>query len=465
MQADVFNIYDHHHDIADIKKHAVSWMFRRESLAEQVRIQILMQSMLPGLKDRLLWDRNAIDAWKVRQLGILVDWAFQTVPFYRDVYGKSGYQMGAIRSLQDFATLPCLSRSQIIGNFPEQIISSQFNKDTCRWLSSSGSSGQPVQLVMQQDRTEMDTLHRVRMFEQMNGQSLPRDKWIYNINHAVWWHTSFNGDSPVFSVNQKCPLEAVLLHLSKLRPCFLSSITSYVELMASAGVNLAKYGIKTVATNSETSSAKQRRQWGKALGVTICDEYSSEEAGLLAHECPYGYYHLIEDDTHLEVIETDQSGLGRVIVTDLWNVAMPIIRYDQGDYSSFENSALACPCGNHFRRINAVAGRIDEAFESRNGKILPGILLEATENYLSHDDSGLAEYRVTQLELDLVEVSFVLNKGFQTPSVAIVEQFRIVLAELFGHNVQLQLKEVVQIADVSRNKRKVLINSLGRVSA
>lgn len=458
----VFDTYKHHHEIDDIKKYAVAWMFREESLAEQLRIQALIQSQLPGLRQRLSWERQVLDAWKLRQLRIVVDWAFKTVPFYHEIYRTAGYECGGIRSFADFEALPVLTRNQIIENFPGNIVSSQYDKANCRWLSSSGSSGYPVQLIMQQDRTELDTLHRLRMFEQMHGQLLSKDDWIYNVNHAVWWHTSFNGEYPVFSVNQKCPLDSVLAHLKKLRPSFMSAITSYVELMASAGVNLAEFGIKTVATNSETSSVKQRRMWEQQLGVVVCDEYSSEEAGLLAHECRHGYYHLIEDDTYLEINNPDKNGYGSVLATDLWNFAMPIIRYNQGDFASHKDGDEKCGCGNNFRRIKEVAGRIDEAFESRNGKVLPGILLEATENFLSHDDSGMAEYRVIQIAIDTIEIIYVKHPEHPTFSRSLIEGFRSILSDLFGHYVQLELKQVLYIDDVERNKRKVLINNLGK---
>ena len=171
----------------------LKWIYSwPENRAEGLRIQSLINSQMQMLNQRSKWGRIEFEKWKIRQLGILVDWAFETTEIYRQKYEESGYKKGEIRSPDDFSNLPNLNRNEIVDSFPDRIVSKNYDSKKCKWYFSSGSSGSPVQLIADPERSEIDTLHRHRMFESMAGQHFPKDRWIYNINHAHWWHTSFN---------------------------------------------------------------------------------------------------------------------------------------------------------------------------------------------------------------------------------------------------------------------------------
>lgn len=439
----------------NIEKHRLKWGFSiPEKRAFSMMIQAQKNSLLKSFHDRSMWSKQRLEEWKVAQIRNLVDWAFETTDFYREKYSKAGYEPGAICSLEDFAELPSLTREEIVGAFPDLIVSREIDIKTCRWFFSSGSSGTPVQLVGNQERTVLDTLHRHRTFERMTVKGhFAKDRWLYNINHAHWWHVSFNGDHPVFSVSQRCPLEDILLHMEKLRPVFVSSITGVVQKMAEWGVDLSKYGVEGVSTNSETSTAEQRRQWSQILGVPVCDEYSSEEAGLLASECCAGGYHLIEDDTHVELADQDTDGYGRVLATDLWNFAMPTIKYEQGDYARLSGRET-CACGSCFKQIDGVQGRIDEAFVKKDGgRVMPSQMLVIAEELLS--TSGMDTYQVVQKRVDKVEVKY---RG-ESSGILLKNQWKLFSIEMnviFGYPVDVNFIEI-PLGQPIPHKRKLFV--------
>ena len=61
--------------------------------------------------------------------------------------------------------------------------------------------------------------------------------------------------------------------------------------------------------------------------------------GIIALQCPSGgLYHLQSESVHVEIL--DEAGrpcapgeIGRVIVSPLHNFAMPLLRYESGDYA------------------------------------------------------------------------------------------------------------------------------------
>lgn len=79
-----------------------------------------------------------------------------------------------------------------------------------------------------------------------------------------------------------------------------------------------------------------------ALGIPIVETYADEEAGTLAHQRLHGNnFYLNHADYVFECLkmDSDESAeygeLGRIVLTDLYNYAFPMIRYDTGDTAIF----------------------------------------------------------------------------------------------------------------------------------
>jgi phenylacetate-CoA ligase len=77
-------------------------------------------------------------------------------------------------------------------------------------------------------------------------------------------------------------------------------------------------------------------------------------------ECPEsGLLHVMEENLIVEVLDADGKDckpgeIGRVVITDLFNSAAPIIRYDIGDYAEVGEP---CTCGRHLLTLKKVLGR------------------------------------------------------------------------------------------------------------
>ena len=94
--------------------------------------------------------------------------------------------------------------------------------------------------------------------------------------------------------------------------------------------------------------------------VPLVDMYSSQEVGYIALECPdRDAYHVQCENVLVEVV--DEAGhacqpgeIGRLLVTTLHNFAMPLIRYDIGDYAEVGE---ACECGRGLPVLKRIVGR------------------------------------------------------------------------------------------------------------
>ncbi|MBR0671364.1 phenylacetate--CoA ligase family protein [Neoroseomonas soli] len=164
------------------------------------------------------------------------------------------------------------------------------------------------------------------------------------------------------SLNVTTPVAQQLEWLVRQDPDYLLSHPSILARLAAAareaGVRLPR--LRQVIAISETLRPEVRTAIEAAWGVPVVDVYSSREAGYLALQCPdHPHFHIQSEGLRVEVV--DEAGrpcaageTGRVLVTPLHNLAMPLIRYDIGDAAEV---GPPCPCGRGLPVLTRILGR------------------------------------------------------------------------------------------------------------
>jgi phenylacetate-coenzyme A ligase PaaK-like adenylate-forming protein len=119
-----------------------------------------------------------------------------------------------------------------------------------------------------------------------------------------------------------------------------------------------------------------------AWGIEASEFWGCSE-GTYAFPCGVGEgFHVADDLVILEPADADGNVVPygqpaeRLLLTNLYNLAQPLIRYDLVDAVTMTDEP--CPCGCAHRRITAIHGRIDGAFEYENGAVVPRAALEQT---------------------------------------------------------------------------------------
>lgn len=194
----IYDVKQRHFDIPAIRTHMNLPPLAPETLACQRGMLSMWSAEKDAFYKRIFWDAEKLARWKLAKLATLVDFAFHTSPFYRHLYHAVGYAPGDIRSYADFERLPVITKDDVIANFPDGMPSETYKLDECRWMSTSGSSGKQIQIVLPQRRADLDVLFKYRMFEFMGGFRLAPTQWLYNIHFCLWWHTSGRQLSRIF---------------------------------------------------------------------------------------------------------------------------------------------------------------------------------------------------------------------------------------------------------------------------
>ncbi|WP_157654773.1 phenylacetate--CoA ligase family protein [Burkholderia ubonensis] len=454
----IYDTQSHHGGIPQIMRQAV---LNEYSQADTAFMQMAALSHWWQHRDALLAaPYTPVQQIREQQLALirtLVDYAFSNVEFYRNLYGASGYTLGALQSWNDFAALPIVSKKAIAEQkFGATLVNGadHIAKFSTR---SSGSSGVPMTTWLDQSDVIRDFAEQTRFLHEATMGSLTPQDWIYTLHHGGFWYSSILGRYRVFRLMDLEQVDGLVAHWLKLKPRVLTTLPSYLPMLATIG-SLRRYGIGVVTTNSEMSSREERDRYSRLFDVPVLDEYSSEEIGFMATECLNGRHHVVEDGVYMEIANADSDGVGHVVVTDLGNYLMPLIRYDHGDLARLSNAP--CSCGRSFRGLDALHGRRDDALIAADGRYVPtASVMAVCDALLTDERSGMSEYRLVQCSAARIDLHYVPSPGgaFNTDAALAALEGR--LSHLVGQRVELKAQRHDVLPTLPNYKRRILLRT------
>ncbi|MBR8127415.1 phenylacetate--CoA ligase family protein [Burkholderia ambifaria] len=454
----IYDTQSHHGGITQIMRQAV---LNEYSQADTAFMQMAALSHWWQHRDALLAAPYApVEQIRAQQLILIrtiVDYAFTNVEFYRNLYSASGYTLGALQSWNDFAALPIISKKEITDHaFGMTLVdgSDHIAKFSTR---SSGSSGIPMTTWLDQNDVIRDFAEQTRFLHEATKGSLTPQDWIYTLHHGGFWYSSVLGKYRVFRLMDLEHVDGLVAHWRKLSPRILTTLPSYLPMLAAIGP-LRPYGIEAVTTNSEMSCREERDRYSQLFDVPVLDEYSSEEIGLMATECLDGRHHVVEDGVYMEIADADHDGVGRVIVTDLGNYLMPLIRYDHGDLARLSDKP--CSCGRSFRGLDALHGRQDDALITTDDRYVPtASVMAACDALLTDERSGMREYRLIQCSATQIDLHYVMSPGGTVDTDAVVSALESRLSHLIGHRIELKAQCHEALPTLPSYKRRILLRT------
>jgi phenylacetate-coenzyme A ligase PaaK-like adenylate-forming protein len=167
-------------------------------------------------------------------------------------------------------------------------------------------------------------------------------------------------------LDARAPIDELCAAIDRFRPDALIGYPSVLALLAleqlEGRLNVAP---RTVSTTSEVRTPEMTERIRTAWGAEPFDVYGITEAGIFAVDCEHhAGKHLFEDLAFVEVVDEagravpDGEPGARLLVTNLFNRTLPLIRYELDDLVTL--SPEPCPCGRPLRVIAALEGRSDD---------------------------------------------------------------------------------------------------------
>ena len=379
--------------------------------------------------------RQELTEMQFRQLRSLVGHALKSVPFYQERLAHMSRNDVEALDPESWRALPILTREDIQGAGEalqsEKVPSSHGKTGE---IYTVGATGKPVRVV----RSQLWSYYRaaVTMRDHLwHGRDLAGKlavirepnygKHLYpsGTNAAGWSQITreiFN-NGPGVALNINTPVPMMARWLERQNPDYILTYPSIAGEIADycRRNDILLPRLKQVETNSELVTEELRAACREAWGVPLIDLYSSREAGYLALECPQRpHYHVQSECVYLEVLDDDgrpcrPGEVGRVVITALHNLVMPLIRYEIGDLAEV---GKACACGRGLPVLNRIIGRRQNKVLMANGDSRRPVL--TTESIAALlEIAPIQQFQFAQVGREAMEARLVIERPLEWPEV------------------------------------------------
>jgi phenylacetate-coenzyme A ligase PaaK-like adenylate-forming protein len=350
------------------------------------RVQRLAAVMLA----REHWPKERLKAYQQERLRSLVRHAVGACSYYREAIGSDPDGDFNLNEL------PVLTKETLAAEFDgivtdrrvtlagaeEHLASARAAEPLFgeyRVVGSGGTSGQRSIAVYDQIAWEISLAAVLRL---MAVQEISPDARVIGIGAPTPLHMTNRIFSELRAGRPGAPRLAVTTPIAEVvdalnayRPEVIITYPSFIRRLAEeqqAGHLHVSPG--KVCSVAETLTQDVRALAYETWGAIVLNGYGATEVNVIAAECPWRTgLHVFDDLLIVEVVDEKNRPVpaGRighkVLVTNLFNRALPLIRYELADLATVNFSP--CPCGRTHLRLGSLKGRREDmlTLPARNG--------------------------------------------------------------------------------------------------
>lgn len=374
----------------------------------------------------------------------IVAYANDNCTYYRRRFAEMGFN-GTFESWDDFRRLPQLSKQDVRENV-DGLISRQFARGDLVEARTGGSTGTSLTIFADRSCQEM-----------RNAAAMRSDRWAgWDIGMkvaAIW------GNPPVADTLKKKLRNLLLdrfIYLDTMniddasvrvfverwrreRPQVIFGHSHSLFILASL---LQQMGVSDVRPRGIISTSMQllepeRQVIERVFRCRATNRYGCEEVSLISCQCErHEGLHLNVDHVLVEFLREDgtQAEPGEeadIVVTELINRGMPLIRYRVGDMGILGDHA--CSCGRGLPVMSRVTGRRADFLKRRDGSLVAGVsLVERTLTAIP----GIQQMQLVQDRIDTVEARVVKDERFDDAAArALADE----LQSVFGPGMSIRI--------------------------
>lgn len=406
-----------------------------------------------------------VRADQLRRLQAIVRQAYEHTPFYAERFREAGIVPEEIRTLEDLARLPILTKDDIRAH-RERMLADNVPREKLVPKKTSGSTGVSLDLLVDEESQQWKRACAVR-HDQWTGWRLGEKVG------AVWgnpeYKKSWRGYVRNFLLERFTYLDTLKMdegamerfyrQIRRRRPTLLFGHAHSLYLFARY---LKKTGRDDIRPKGIVSTAMmlhdfERQVIEAVFGCPVTNRYGCEEVSLIACECrAHKGLHLNMDTLVVEFIRDGRAALpgepGAIVVTDLTNRAMPFIRYKVGDVGV--PSERVCSCGCTYPLIEGIEGRIADYVVTPDGDYISGISL--TENF-AMCLTGVKQLQIVQEKIDHLLFRLVRGEDFHE---GVVPRIAELVRMRFGTKMNHAVEFVETIPQEASGKYRFCISKL-----
>ncbi len=421
--------------------------------------------------DRSQWlDRRSLEARQWADLLRILEYAYHHCEFYRESWDQLGLSPKELTSYEDFVGWPLLTRDTI----REQ----RTRLQTCASIkriakSTGGSTGHPLEFDIDPGSSDRRTAMSMRGYDWAGcGPGVRRLLiWGANLNPAgsdrsmkERWHDRFHHQLHLncfdFATDKMlAQFRAMQRFQPKAIVAYTNPLYEFARYLESH--DLRPSGVGSIVVGAEKLYDFQRTLIERVFRAPVFETYGSREFMLIGAECErHSGMHLSMENLFVEIVDDDgrptpAGNVGNVVITDLFNRAMPFIRYVNGDQAIA--GFAQCECGRGLPLLQQVVGRRLDLVNTMVGETIPGEFFP----HLFKDYPWIRRFQVQQRRLEEIEIRVVTEPSTTDASWGSLKDR---LDEQIGRLIHVRLEAVAEIPLTPAGKLQVVVNHLANAS-
>lgn len=356
----------------------------------------------------------------------------------------------------------------IIRNNRDAFLSEIFDKKNLFQMATSGSTGTPF--ICYQDKVKKRRVNAEIIYYS--------EKVGYSVGRNLIFLRAMTNKSKKTKLQQWIQNET-LINISELDDTKIEKIlTNIVEISKNGSTILAyastydalkdyflRYGndlvkeanIVGMISSSEMLYDETRNIMKEAFNCKVFSRYSNQENGVIGQDENNNNVFLLNEANYIvEILDFEvdmpvpDGKVGRIVITDLYNFAMPMIRYDTGDIGSI---VQVISNGKVKRAISNFGGRkIDVVYDSCGNRLSPHII---TNNFWEF--SEIKQFQFIQKDKKTYLIKINIHNGFDK-----IDKIEFMLKRLLGEDANITVEIVSDMPELASGKRKYVVNEINQ---
>jgi phenylacetate-CoA ligase len=365
------------------------------------------QDALLFLRESEQWSEDALIEYQGKRLRRLIQHSYTKVPYYRDLFARTGLIPSDITTVDDLQNIPCLTK-ELVRKHKRTLIASNVRRLHPEPELTSGSTGQPLDFLIDRAARAMERALVVRHLEWLGYE--PGDVVAEIKSERFANPHQVSRYSPVLKLLRfgsfrvdDAKLAGIVRALQKYKPAFISSYPSSIYILTRwmerqrVQINPPKY----VICSSEKLYPFIKERVQRILRCPVVDHYGQNEQVAYAFQCSEAKgYHVQMEQNIVELLPSAERQW-EIVGTSLHNLAMPFIRYRTGDFAV--RGEGSCPCGRGHTVIAEITGKHGDIIITPERNLISVVAMTYPFDHIE----AIKEARIIQEDIQTLRVLIV----------------------------------------------------------
>ena len=344
----------------------------------------VFQEELIEFKKRDNFTREQWNDYTVQELRKIILYAFENVPFYKNLYQQNGFTLERLQNLtlNELKSLPFLEKEAVRKFGETDLMATHFDKEG-EYFGSSGSTGTPSKIYFSKTTHQKWSAAfevRIRHWAGVNNKTargmIGGRRVLPNANDGPPYYRYNLVEKQVYFSAYHIAQSTAQNYVDGMKKYGIEymngyAVSNYLLALFIKKNNIQAPKLKAVITSSEKLTPEMRTVFQEVYQCKTYDSWSGVEACALVSECEHGSLHVSEDVGILEIIddngnEVSEGETGEVVCTGFLNYDQPLLRYRIGDRMT--KGKGSCACGRNMPMIKDIDGRMEDVIKGADGR-------------------------------------------------------------------------------------------------